>query len=146
MIRGRPKRAQAMLEFSLVLPLILLLMILSVELGRVVYYYSALNNAVREGARFGIVQLFPSSADRLAEIQQRVMGYAIWLPLSGGNIQVYCDMDPSNTTNPCDNYVTVSASVDIAPMVPLVPRLLGSGTSWHLQAESTMLMTPYGKQ
>ncbi len=146
MKRLRAARAQAMLEFSLVLPLIVVLLVLSIELGRIVYYYSALNNAVREGSRFAIVQLFPSSGDRLAAVQGRVMGYAIWLPLSAGNISVYCNMDPSNTTNPCDNYVTVSASVDIPPMLPFVAAAFGSGGSYHLQAKSTMLMTPYGKQ
>lgn len=135
-----------MLEFALVLPMIVVLLVLSIELGRIVYYYSALNNAVREGSRFAVVQLFPSSSDRLAAVQQRVMGYAIWLPLSAGDISTYCDMDPANTSNPCENYVTVSASVDIPPMVPFVAAAFGSGTSYHLQAKSTMLMTPYGKQ
>lgn len=146
MMRQRSSKGQAMLEFSLVLPLIVLLLILSIELGRIVYYYSALNNAVREGSRFAIVQVFPSSNDRLAGIRQRVMGYAIWLPLASSDVAVYCDKDPSNNVNPCDTYVTVSAHVNIPPMVPLVARVFGAGTSYHLQAQSTMQMTPYGKQ
>src|SRR4030067_1490620 len=71
----RQTQGQAMLEFALIFPLILLLILMFIELGRVVYYYSALNNAVREGARYAIVRPFPSSGQRLADTRQRARGY-----------------------------------------------------------------------
>ncbi len=49
---NRQIRGQGLVEFALVLPLILLVIIVFIELGRIVYFYSALNNAVREGARY----------------------------------------------------------------------------------------------
>jgi len=136
---------QAMLEFALVLPFILLLIILFIEFGRVVYYYSALNNAVRDGARFATVEQFADSGERLTEVQQRVMRYAIWLPLSTGDIGLYCDQDTGDTDNPCEEYVTVQANTEIAPIAAFVARLFGAGTAYDLAARSTMQMTPFGR-
>jgi Flp pilus assembly protein TadG len=142
----RQTHGQAMLEFALIFPLILLLILMFIELGRVVYYYSALNNAVREGARYAIVRPFPSSEQRLADIRQRVSGYAIWLPLVNDDIGVYCDQDPGDNGNPCEAYVTVSAAAEIAPMAAFIARILGAGSVYRLTAQSTMQMTPFGSQ
>jgi len=136
---------QAMLEFALVLPFIVLIVVLFIEFGRVVYYYSALNNAVREGARFAIVEQFASSGERLTEVQQRVTGYAIWLPISSGDVTLYCDMDTGDTDNPCEDFVTVQASTEIEPIAAFVALLFGAGTSYDITAQSTMQMTPFGR-
>jgi hypothetical protein len=42
---------QALVEFALVLPLALLLILFAIDIGRYVYTYSAISAAVREGAR-----------------------------------------------------------------------------------------------
>jgi Flp pilus assembly protein TadG len=144
-----------MLEFSLIFPLILLVMLMFIELGRVVYFYSALNNAVREGARFGTVcpsadygigEACLTADDRLAKIRAKVIGYAIWLPLRADQISVYCDEDPSNNSNPCGEYISVKADLQVAPMAAFIARILGAGTTYDLTAESTMQMSPWGSQ
>jgi Flp pilus assembly protein TadG len=134
-----------MLEFALVLPFILLLIILFIEFGRVVYYYSALNNAVREGSRYAVVQLFSTPEERLSEVQARVVGYAIWLPLDGSDVNLYCDKDTGDTDNPCDEFVTVEASTAVQPLSVFLASVFGAGTAYNLSADSTMQMTPYGK-
>lgn len=148
-------RGQSMVEFSLIFPLILLVIIMFVELGRVVYYYSALSNAVREGARFGTVcasvdngigEVCLTADERLAKIRARVIGYAIWLPLQADQISVYCDEDPSNNDNPCEDYLTVTADLQVTPIAAFIARILGAGTTWDLTAESTMQMSPWGSQ
>ncbi len=144
-----------MLEFALVFPLILLVVIMFIELGRVVYYYSALNNAVREGARFGTVcpsvdngfgEACLTADDRLMKIRARVTGYAIWLPLRADQVSVYCDQDPSDSSNPCDDYITVAADMQVAPMLPFIANVLGAGSAYNLNTESTMQMSPWGRQ
>jgi len=55
----RNKRAhfgQTLIEFSLLFPLFLLLVIGLFEVGRVIFYFAVLNNAVREGTRYAVVQ------------------------------------------------------------------------------------------
>ena len=47
----RRQRGQELAEYALALPVILLILMSILDLGRVVYVYSALHNSVREGAR-----------------------------------------------------------------------------------------------
>src|SRR5512147_2832453 len=47
------ERAQGMVEFALVLPLLLLLIFGVIELGRMFVIYSSVNSASREAARYG---------------------------------------------------------------------------------------------
>jgi len=49
-------KGQSLLEFALLLPLLILLIMGLFDLGRAVFYYSVLNTAVREGTRYAIVQ------------------------------------------------------------------------------------------
>ena len=53
--RTRGSRGQALVEFSLVIPIFLLLLIALFDLGRGVFAYNTLTNAAREGARMAIV-------------------------------------------------------------------------------------------
>jgi len=56
MKRTRKTSGQTLVEFSLLLPLFLLIVMALFELGRFVFYYAVLNNAVREGTRTAVVQ------------------------------------------------------------------------------------------
>lgn len=135
---------QALVEFALVFPLIILIIIVFINLGRIVYFYSALTNAVREGARFAVVTQFPSSSQRQTDIRQKVVAYSVTLPLTPANVSIYCDQDPTDTSNPCDNYVTVSAQLDVDPIAAFLAKFFGTNTPFRIKAESTMQMTPFG--
>jgi len=52
-LAGHSQRAQAIVEFAIVLPILMLLLIGLFEVGRMVYFYSAVTNASREAARYG---------------------------------------------------------------------------------------------
>lgn len=49
-------RGQSLVEFALLFPLIILLVMGLFDIGRAVFYYAVLNTAVREGTRYAIVQ------------------------------------------------------------------------------------------
>ena len=51
------QRGTAIIEFALVLPLLVLMSILVVELGRAMYQYNALAKSVRDAARYLSMQL-----------------------------------------------------------------------------------------
>lgn len=74
--RTRPQ-GQALAEFALVISLLVILLLVVIDLGRVVYSYSALHNATREGARYGIINPTDTSG-----IVDRVRQYAIALDQS----------------------------------------------------------------
>ena len=48
---GRP--GQAIVEFAIVLPILMVLLVGILEVGRMIFIYSAVNNASREASRFG---------------------------------------------------------------------------------------------
>ena len=70
------QRGQTLVEFALVIPIFLLLAVVIFDLGRGVYYYSAVHNAAREGARYGVVH--PDIAD-YPSIEAVAINYAIGL-------------------------------------------------------------------
>lgn len=51
----RQPRGQALVEFALALPILILLLLGIFDLGRAVYAFNTVNNAAREAARLGIV-------------------------------------------------------------------------------------------
>ena len=51
----RQHRGQALVEFGLALPILILLLVGIFDLGRAVYAFNTVNNAAREGARLAIV-------------------------------------------------------------------------------------------
>jgi Flp pilus assembly protein TadG len=51
--RNRRKRGQSLVELCLAMPLLLLLLLGTIDLGRMFYYTVQLHNAVREGAGYG---------------------------------------------------------------------------------------------
>lgn len=53
--RPRKPKGQALVEFALVAPVFFLLLFAIIEGGRFIFFYQALNNATREGARYAIV-------------------------------------------------------------------------------------------
>lgn len=138
---------QGSVEFALVVPLILLISVMFIDLGRVIYYHSALTNAVREGARHAIVTQFPSATQREQGIQQAVVQYSVALPLQLSDVTVYCERNPAklvkDQADPCAEYVTVSAHMEVDPMVAVFAWVIG-GNTYSITAESTMQMTPYG--
>ena len=48
-------KAQSLVEFAILLPIFMLVVLGIFDLGRVIYTLSALHNAAREGARYGAV-------------------------------------------------------------------------------------------
>ncbi len=55
------KRGQNLVELALLLPILLIIVIGILDLGRSFYYYVAITNAAREGARYAAVH--PGSGD-----------------------------------------------------------------------------------
>lgn len=51
------QKGQDLVEFALVFPLLIFMVVLILDLGRAVYYYSTLHNAAREAARYGVVHI-----------------------------------------------------------------------------------------
>ena len=111
-LRRRSQRGQELVEYALALPIFLLLLMSILDLGRAVYFYSALHNSVREGARYGII--FPDdSAGIEAVVRQKAVG-----------------LDPSALTvlsvMPDEDTIQVTVTFQFIAVTPIVGALLGS--------------------
>ena len=66
-------RGQGLVEFALILPILLVFIMLIVDLSRVAYVFSAVNNAAREGARFAVAR--PNTTQsQIADEARRMTG------------------------------------------------------------------------
>ena len=71
--RGRRNRGQALVEFALIIPLFLVLLVALFDLGRAVFAYNTLTNAAREGARTAIVNQYKPSIIQRAKQQTAIV-------------------------------------------------------------------------
>jgi Flp pilus assembly protein TadG len=71
--RRGTKRGQALVEFALVLPIFILLLVAIFDLGRAVFAYNTLTNAAREGARMAIVNQYKPSIIARAKQQTAIV-------------------------------------------------------------------------
>lgn len=115
-------RGQAMAEFALLLPVLLLLTLGIFEFGRAYYSYSSIANAAREAARYGVINPTDKTGMRNAGINT-----AIALGLSTSNFLIQCLDDTTPSPNISDTYcnfpfrVRVTVTYSFTAVVPLIP-------------------------
>jgi hypothetical protein len=82
------QRSQALIEFALISPVLLLLLFGIVDIGRAVFYYDTLNHAAREGARAAVQAQtrLPTNADVLAVVTSQLVGAPVTAPCPQGPI------------------------------------------------------------
>lgn len=91
----RSDRGQALVEFALVLPLLILLMVGLFDLGRAVYADSTLSNAARVGSRLAIVN------QNVSQIRAAAATKAAALDLLPADVSVSFRSDPTNPSSTC---------------------------------------------
>lgn len=79
------RRGQATVELVLLTPLLLALLFLIFEFGRVFGSWLIITNAAREGARFAVVQTFNPVDASIAAVQGRVQATAEFLTVNAGS-------------------------------------------------------------
>lgn len=143
-----PRRGQAMIEFALVLPLLVLLLVMAIDFGRVFFGWVALQNTVRIGADFAAQhwEAWPDdpsgpSVQARADYQSVMINdlqatnctYATPLPEP-----VFEDIDsPADGLNWGD-LAHVSLTCDFELITPLAENIFGGPVT--IRAESTFML------
>ena len=86
---GRKRqRSQALIEFALVSPVLLLLLFGVIDIGRAIFYYDTLNHAAREGARVAVraSNQLPRDTDVLNAVSGQMLGAPVSAPCPQGPI------------------------------------------------------------
>lgn len=95
--RRHGSRGQSLVEFALILPIFVLILVGILDFGRAVYAFNTLNNAAREGARLAIVD------QTSAHIQQFTAQQTGWLGVQPAGVSVdFRDPGDTTTANSCD--------------------------------------------
>jgi len=90
------EQSQALIEFALISPVLLLLLFGIVDIGRALFYYDTINHAAREGARTAVraSNPLPTNADVLATVTTQLIGTPVTAPCPQG--PVTSDPPPAN--------------------------------------------------
>jgi hypothetical protein len=97
--RAKSERGAELIEFALVFPMLLLLVLGMVDFGFLFQRYEVLTNAAREGARIAVLPGYSA-----ADVQSRVCNY-----IQGGGIPVTGSCPtPTNPVIPVPSNVTIT--------------------------------------
>ena len=133
--RGRrPAPGQAAIEFAVVLPVLLLIALVAVDVGRVMFDYVGLRAAAMEGAKLGA-----KHPDDSADIEQRVVDHFQPNPAPAGlNVTANADAACSGPNSVGqDGFVTVTATREFRPVAVAALQSLAPTTNWILTVSST---------
>jgi Flp pilus assembly protein TadG len=132
--RGKAHRGQTLVEFALILPVFLLVLMGILDLGRAVYYSSTLNNAAREAARQAIVD--QTCANVITTAEERAVGMdasvTAWWTSPEGVSKRTCS--PEAGTAAIGDVARVTVEYDFNAATPVIGNIVGT---IHLQGEST---------
>lgn len=136
----RKSKAQAIVEFAIVLPILLLVVYGLIEVGRLLFIYSSVNNATRQAARWGSTSgVGDNDVPRYQDcegIRAAAQGGDFLDAFEDGDIQIFADSGPNTTETeyctggaitdtsmvPSQGFrVTVRVAADYDTIVPLVP-------------------------
>lgn len=135
--RLRPRRGQALVEFALVLPVFLLVLMGILDLGRAVYYSSTLSNTARETARRGIVDQTCANLEDIAN--QRSVGMedveinVEWRTAVSETLIGDCPLVGPEVHAGVHDLIHVTLDYDYNAATPIIGNLIGT---IHMQAES----------
>jgi Flp pilus assembly protein TadG len=118
-------RGQALTEFALVLPILLLILFGSFDFSRAIYAYNTISDAARTGARLAIVN------QNCGQIQGEAVNQGLALGLTTADVQV--DFITSGVSAPCTGsnvavgvIAQVSVTYTYSAVTPILSNIVGT--------------------
>lgn len=124
-LRG-PRRGQSLVEFALVLPIFVLVLVGIFDAGRAIYVYSTINNAAHEAVRLAIVD---QNAD---DVRARAISRSVAVGVDAADVTIrwlsadYTDVAPCNATPRFGCTVEVSVGYEFTAATPIISNLMGT--------------------
>jgi PKD repeat protein len=148
--RGHQSKSagQALVEFALVIPVMLLMLAIAIDFGRLFFSYIEITNAAREGAAFGLHQpsnLTQIQATAAQETSTQSQGgeHAITVSTtckdSGGTTLASCTLAEGGAGG-AGNTITVNVDEQFTFFTPLIGAIV---PNLHLTTGATAVVTDY---
>jgi hypothetical protein len=118
---------QSLVEFALVLPILLILLLGVLDFGRAIFAYNSVSNGARSGARVAIVN--QDVDDITAAVEAEAFG------LDGVDVTFDPNVEDSDDCPSIGCVIGVEVSTEYIPATPIFSQLVGSVT---LSSESQM--------
>ena len=122
---------QSLMEFALIVPVLVLILMGIFDLGRSVYYYNVASETAREAARRSIM-ITSNCSTQDPQTISAVVNQTAGVPITTSGV----------TITPCPrNYqsnVTVTVAITYTAITPLIGNIIGNGGSLVLRAQSSM--------
>lgn len=129
---------QGLVEFALLLPVLLLIMVGTIEFGRILFIYTNINNAAREGTRYGMVHpkdqngIINHVTDRLELVSPSDIFMNITYDRGPGTAPIPVDQVFSSAR------VIVTLQYTIQPLTPLMRPFMSTGMMLRAENRRTI--------
>jgi Flp pilus assembly protein TadG len=133
----RVRKGQGLVEFALILPILLLVLVGMLEFGRILFIYVNVSNAAREGARYGVVH--PTD---LGGIQNHVTEYLTLVPAVSPDVSY--DHGPGTTAFTDSSGVAAGDRVGVLieytveAMTPIMQPFMSDGLDLRTESWRTI--------
>ena len=131
-MRKLNERGVAAAEFALLLPVLLMILLGTIEFGMIMYSRELITNASREGARAGIVQVSPKPT--AGAIRTIATTYLTGTGINPANVTV--TVTGAGGVNPAT--LTVNTSYRYPWLIPYIPIVLGLPRPFPLTGRAIM--------
>jgi Flp pilus assembly protein TadG len=134
--RSSGRRGQALVEFALVIPIFLLLLMALFDMGRAVFAFNTLTNAAREGARIAIVNQDVNSITDRAKAQTQIVELddpSVSIQFRKTNTNGTPDMSSGGDCSPAavGCLAIVSFQATYRPITPIISNIVfGNGVTF----------------
>lgn len=125
-MKQKLSRGQSLVEFALIIPLFLLIVVGTLDIGRLIYTYSVMHNAAREGARYGAVH--PCDDNGITTAAERLT--------SGLNGPLAVSVTRENMDSLAESRIIVRVDYSFDLITPLVGVFWGSNGTISLSNQA----------
>lgn len=126
------QRGQSLVEFSLVFPLLLLILSVMLDLSLVFYSYASLGNAVRQGVRYGSIWTNANDDTSIRSYVSSSASSGVSIVNDASHVAVSAVQSASNSTSVASgsrtsgNLLTVEVRYDYATQSPILSAIIPS--------------------
>ncbi len=131
---GHHSRGQALVEFALVIPFLLVILLVVIDVGRAIFAFNTVSEAARTAARVAIVD------QNLTDVQNAVVQdpRTAWLGLTGGDVTCSACATVPPSTATLGAIVSVTVTYQLNPFFFAEPSVQAGLPLINLSSTSAM--------